>query len=121
MEEEEKKEYKMLGLYEKQSLIPSLIMFITHGFTDAYSVCTKFSMEEYLKMDSEQISDFYDWYIHYPTLFLAFFLLGRYCDYIFRNNDKKRLFSFLSCMVVGSILLLIFRISFTTFFYWDQI
>jgi hypothetical protein len=45
---EEKKEYKMLGLYEKQSLIPSLIMFVAHAFTSAYSIFCKVSMEDYL-------------------------------------------------------------------------
>lgn len=118
---EKEKEYKMFGLYERQSLIPSIIMFVTHTFTDAYSVCSRISMEDYLKMDSNQISGFYHWYIHYPTLLLAFFLLGRYADYIFRKSHNKRLFSFLYFMIVGSTLLLIFRISFTIFFYWDQI
>ena len=118
---EEQKEYKMFGLYRQQSLIPSIIMFATHSLTSAYSVCSKFSKEEYLKLSSEQLDSFFQWYIYYPTLFLSFFFLGRYADYLFRGSKNKRLFSFLSCMIVGWILLLVFRIAFMLMFYWNQI
>lgn len=118
---EEQKEYKMFGLYEKQSLVPSLIMFVTHALTSTYSVCSKVSKEEYLKLSSGQLDDFFQWYIYYPTLFLSFFFLGRYADYLFRGSKNKRLFSFLSCMIVGWILLLVFRIAFMLMFYWNQI
>ena len=70
---EEKKEYKIFGLYEKQSLIPSLIMFVVHAFTSAYSIFCKVSMEDYLKLSPDQLDDLYEWYIYYPTLFFSFF------------------------------------------------
>jgi len=118
---EEKKEYKMFGLYEKQSLIPSLIMFVTHSLTSAYSVCSKVSLEHFLEMNSSEIDTFYQWYIYYPTLFLSFFFLGRYCDYLFRDSKHKRLFGLLFTMIVGWIILLVFRVAFTLMFFWNQI
>jgi hypothetical protein len=123
MNMEEKKEYKMLGLYEKQSLIPSLIMFVTHALTSAYSIYCKVSMEDYLKLSPEQIDDLdlFQWYVYYPTLFFAFFFLGRYCDYLFRDSKNKRLFGFLSCMIVGWLLLLFFRMTFMIMFFWNQV
>jgi hypothetical protein len=120
---EERREYKMFGLYEKQSLIPSMIMFVTHALTSAYSIYSRVSLEDYLNLSSDKIDDLdlYQWYVYYPTLFLAFFFLGRYVDYLFRDSNYKRLFSFLSCMIVGWILLLFFRVAFMSMFFWNQI
>lgn len=120
---EERREYKMFGLYEKQSLIPSMIMFVTHSLTNAYSIYSRVSLEDYLNLSSDKIDDLdlYQWYVYYPTLFLAFFFLGRYADYLFRDSNYKRLFSFLSCMIVGWILLLFFRVAFMSMFFWNQI
>ena len=109
----------MMGGYEKQSLIPSLIMFVVHCFTSAYSVCSNVSLEHFLEMDSSEIESFYHWYIYYPTLFLSFFLLGRYADYVFRDSKHKRLLGFLFTMIVGWIILLVFRVAFTLMFFWN--
>lgn len=118
---EEKKEYKIFGLYEKQSLIPSLIMFVVHAFTSAYSIFCKVSMEDYLKLSPDQLDDLYEWYMYYPTLFFSFFFLSRYAHYIFRDSKNKRLFSLLSCIIVGWLLLLFFRMTFMIMFFWNQV
>lgn len=118
---EEQKEYKMFGLYRQQSLIPSIIMFVVHAFTSAYSIFCKVSMEDYLKLSPDQIDDLYAWYMYYPTLFLSFLFLGRYCDYLFRDSKHKRLLGFLFTMIVGWIILLVFRVAFTLMFFWNQI
>ena len=118
---EEQKEYKIFGLYRQQSLIPSIIMFVTHSLTSAYSIYSKVSLEEYLKLNPNQLDGLFQWYLYYPTLFLAFLFLGRYADYLFRDSKHKGLFGFLSSIVVGWILLLVFRIAFVLMFFWNQI
>lgn len=118
---EEQKEYKMFGLYRQQSLIPSIMMFATHSLTSAYSIYSKVSAEEYLKLNSDQLDDLFQRYIYYPTLFLAFLFLSRYFDYLFRDSKHKGLFGLLSSIVVGWILLLVFRMAFMLMFFWNQI
>ena len=118
---EEDKEYKILGVYRDQSLIPALIMFVLHAFTTASSITNKVTLGDYKKLSGDQISDLQEWYFFYPTLFFAFFFLSRYFDYFFRDSKHKRLFGFLSCIIVGWILLLFFRICFMLMFFWNQI
>ena len=118
---EENKEYKILGVYRNQSLIPALIMFVLHAFTTASSIANKVTLGEYKKLSGDQISDLQEWYFFYPTLFLAFLFLGRYFDYVFRDSKHKRLFGFLSCMFVGWMLLFFFRICFMLMFFLNQI
>jgi len=117
---EENKEYKVLGVYRNQSLIPALIMFVIHAFTTANSIASKVTFEEYSKLNGEQISDLQEWYFFYPTLFLAFFFLGRYSDYLFKNKNNNRIFGFLFSLILGWFVLMFFRILFLVLFYWQQ-
>lgn len=118
---EENKEYKVLGVYRNQSLIPALIMLVIHAFTTTNSIASKVTIEEYTKLNSEQISDLQEWYLFYPTLFLAFFFFGRYFDYLFRNKKHARLLGLLCSITVGWVLLIFFRICFMLMFFWGQI
>jgi len=118
---EENKEYKILGVYRNQSLIPALIMFVLHAFTTTNSIASKVTLGEYRTLNGDQISDLQEWYFFYPTLLLAFLFIGRYFDYLFRNKNNKRILSFLSSIVLGWLLLILFRICFMLMFFWNQI
>lgn len=119
--EENYVDYKMFGLNKKQSIFGAIFMLFLHAFTTTYSIYSKVDFKTYSNMSSSQINDLYDWYIYYPTLFLAFFFLGRYSDYLFRNQKHNRIAGFLFSLILGWLVLVFFRIVFLVLFYWPQV
>lgn len=118
--EEKYVDYKMFGLNKKQSIFGSIFMLFLHAFTSTYSIYSKVDFKVYSNMNSDQISNLHEWYLYYPTLFLAFFFLGRYSDYLFRNKHYNRIIGFLFSLVLGWLFLFFFRILFLVLFYWNQ-
>jgi len=118
---EENEDYKVFGLYRKQSLIPAFIMIVVHSITAVYSIYSKVTFEQYAHMTSDEVNKLYLWYIHYPTLFIFFFLLSRYFDYFFRNKKYNRIYTFLTCMFVGWFFVVFLRIIFMVSFYHNEI
>lgn len=118
---ENKEDYKLLGLYGKQSLIPAFIMLFTHAFTSAYAICSKFTMKGYLELENGQISDFCSGYIYYPTLFLTFLFLSRYFNYFFMKSNYRLLFSSLFSLVIGWVFIVVFRLIFMIILFKSQI
>ena len=118
--EENYVDYKMFGLNKKQSIFGSIFMLFLHAFTTTYSIYSKVDFKTFSNMKSDQINNLHEWYLYYPTLFLAFFFLGRYSDYLFRNQKYNRIFGLLFSLVLGWICLVFFRIALLVLFYWQQ-
>jgi len=121
---EEKKEYKILGLTRKESLVAALIVLALHAFTSVYSIYSKISLDGYMNLTENEKSDLYDWYLHYPTLFLSFFLFGRFFDYATEKIKPlilRIIISFAITIFVGFIFLFLLKILFLVILFWNQI
>jgi hypothetical protein len=119
--EQEYKDYKAFGLYKRQSIIGFFFALIVHTFTCAYSIYSKVDFEEYKTLSSNQINNLYEWYIYYPTIFLIFFFLGRFFDYLLRDKKYKEVIGFLFTIIVSFICLILFRALFLVMLFWNQI
>lgn len=117
----EYQENKFLGLTKKQSLFGFLLMAVVHTFTSAYSVYSNATIEQLKKMPTDEVENFYVWYIYYPTLFLSFFFLSRFSDYMLKDIKFKQVLGFILSLVIGILTIVSFKILFLIILYWNQI